>query len=138
MTGRKSGHVCAVRSCRNKRYNSKKRFFCFPKRIERARMWARKASRKDLLDSIDLHKSHRLCEDHFETTMFTNHLCERLSANAFPTLFPPLEEGAKGIPPDHTYSRPGLVLPVKMEGLENNVGVPVKKEESPTFSSGYA
>lgn len=39
----------------------------------------------------ELHKSKRLCEDHFEPEMFMNSLRNRLKNDAVPTIFPSLE-----------------------------------------------
>lgn len=83
-----------------------------------------KAQREDLLPKVgELHKSYRLCSAHFETKMFTNHLQERLCANAIPTLFPSLEGCSRDLGGDHTYSSPAL-LPLKINVIQDIQLVP--------------
>lgn len=66
-----------------------------------------------------LNKSYRLCEDHFEANMFTNHLRERLNANAIPTLFPSFEGSSKDpVVAEHNYNKPVLV-PTRINILQN-------------------
>lgn len=70
-----------------------------------------KANREDLLEKLDrLHKSYKLCEDHFEQRMFTSHLRKRLNINAIPTLFPSLEGSSGNVKNDHSYYQPPLGL----------------------------
>ncbi|XP_074041587.1 uncharacterized protein [Leptinotarsa decemlineata] len=115
-------HVCAVRNCYIKGYNSKKKFYRFPKDANRARIWAMKANREDLFGKlIDLHRSYSICEIHFEERMFTSHFHTRLVTTAIPTLFPSLEGTSRT---DHSYSAPPLQLPAKILLLDDNVIVP--------------
>ncbi|KAK4878535.1 hypothetical protein RN001_011041 [Aquatica leii] len=103
MDIRKRGAVCAAKNCKNKSYTSKKRFFKFPIEVSRARIWVIASGREDLFDKLEMvHKGYRLCEDHFDNMMFTNHFRNRLNWNAKPTLFPSLEGPPKH--GDHTYS----------------------------------
>lgn len=72
-------------------------------------------NREDLFEKLNnIHKSHRLCEDHFEAKMFTNHLHNRLNLNAVPTIFPMLEGSCKA--EDHSYARPPLIYPGSVPG----------------------
>lgn len=97
--------------------------------LSRARLWAMQCNREDFLENLqNLHKSYRLCADHFEQKMFTNHLCERLCANAFPTLFPPLERRATDIAGDHSYSRQQnyprpLLVPERIDLAQAGLGM---------------
>ncbi|VEN62175.1 unnamed protein product, partial [Callosobruchus maculatus] len=103
---KKYGNVCAAKHCRNKYYNCDKRFFRFPNDPARARIWAISSCREDLLPNVDrLNKSHRMCSEHFDPTMFTNKFCDRLKHYAVPTIFPSPE----GNSTDHNYSRPSRV-----------------------------
>ncbi|XP_074032673.1 uncharacterized protein isoform X1 [Leptinotarsa decemlineata] len=125
-------HVCAVRNCYIKGYNSKKKFYRFPKDANRARIWAMKANREDLFGKlIDLHRSYSICEIHFEEKMFTSHFHTRLVTTAIPTLFPSLEGTSRT---DHSYSAPPLQLPAKILLLDDNVIVP-GGVPSPLFDS---
>ncbi|KAG5897426.1 hypothetical protein JTB14_032116 [Gonioctena quinquepunctata] len=100
------GSTCTAKLCYNKTYNCKKRFFRFPPDVARARTWAISCGREDLLEkSAVLHKSYRLCQDHFDQKMFTNVHQVRLNPNAVPTLFP-APEGSSRRPflLDHSYT----------------------------------
>ncbi|CAG9761210.1 unnamed protein product [Ceutorhynchus assimilis] len=77
----------------------------------RAKRWLIACNREDLLEKLNnIHKSHRLCGDHFEAKMFTNHLRNRLNFNAVPTLFSILVENSSKAE-DHSYARPPLIYP---------------------------
>lgn len=88
-------------------------------------MWAIACNREDLLQKNleELHRSYKLCSDHFNKNMFTNKECNRLNYNTYPTLFPFLE-GSSALK-DHNYSLPALVktdvLPNKIKVLQNIV-----------------
>lgn len=57
-----------------------------------------------LMDRLEsLNKSHRVCNDHFDSKVFSNEDRSRLIANAVPTIFPTLEGSSLK---DHTYNRP--------------------------------
>ncbi|CAG9856943.1 unnamed protein product [Phyllotreta striolata] len=71
----------------------------------RATTWLRACNREDLNNNLHvLHKTARLCEDHFDPKMFiikTKRVF--LTATAVPTIFPSLEGSSRDF--DHTYSK---------------------------------
>ncbi|KAK9719693.1 THAP domain [Popillia japonica] len=101
---RKTGHNCAARGCKNRRYHTgKESFFSLPKDIPRARTWIIASGREDLLQDLEnLHSSYRLCGAHFEKNAFQNNLRNRLHKHAVPTIFPAMEGTSTAF--DHTYS----------------------------------
>lgn len=116
LTKSVGGHVCAAQKCKNKSYNCKKHFFRFPSDPIRAEKWARLSNREDILENIDsLHKSYKLCGDHFDKKMFTNKFCNRLNYNALPTMFASQEGSLRGVPADHSYVSPCLSTVVDLE-----------------------
>ncbi|XP_018574228.1 uncharacterized protein LOC108913207 [Anoplophora glabripennis] len=140
---KKAGHVCAARNCRNKQYNSSKSFFTFPKDPVRARTWVFNSHHEDLMENLNnLHKTHRLCGDHFNIKMFTNKYCNRLKHNAIPTIFPEQEGSSRnfsGAPTDHDcYSLPQLIcleeVPAKKVKVLQNVIIPGCEDSGDNFS----
>ncbi|XP_072393483.1 uncharacterized protein [Diabrotica undecimpunctata] len=100
---RRSGHICAVKNCKNRRSKCNESFFTFPKDPQRSKNWAILCSREDLLEESEpenLFKKYRICAGHFESKCFLNDLRNRLQPTAVPTIFPGLIDES---PLDHTY-----------------------------------
>ncbi|KAJ8910495.1 hypothetical protein NQ315_012342 [Exocentrus adspersus] len=130
----KAGHICAAKTCHNRGYQTvNKSYFRFPTDPKRARVWALASQREDLLSHgmDNLWRSYRLCSDHFEKPMFTNHYCNRLNPSAVPTLFA-LSEGRSNAS-DHNYGRCTLVRLDDAERLVNEA-----LAESQRMQEGYS
>ncbi|KAL1516509.1 hypothetical protein ABEB36_000418 [Hypothenemus hampei] len=87
---KKGGTVCVVRGCLNRTTKKDITLLRFPKDAERANRWILACNREDLIDKtpIQLYNNYRICALHFEDTMFTNPLRNRLLPSANPTIFP--------------------------------------------------
>lgn len=76
-----------------------------PSRSKRAKEWAITAGREDLLKKVDtLYKGHRICGDHFEKEMFSTPECNRLLAQAKPTIFQHSKPEPEQSITDHPHS----------------------------------
>ncbi|KAF5277733.1 hypothetical protein FQR65_LT03713 [Abscondita terminalis] len=80
----RGGTWCMVPSCNS---NTKQKLFVFfglPKEPERCKLWLQQVGRTDL--GVDSGRHFRICNLHFENSMYLNDLKNRLNSNALPTL----------------------------------------------------
>ena len=113
---KRNSSLCAYRNCKNDFKNKNTFFFKFPPEEERylnkykknqnknrlkspkfpymitlpkirCKLWLEASERQDLLENWKEAEDFRLCQDHFEDSMFLNSLKNRLIQTAIPTIF---------------------------------------------------
>lgn len=89
MGHKKHKKICTVKYCHNWQYTGGKlSFFSYPKDADRRELWTRNCKTEYLADKLTRPNSYRVCEIHFENSMFLNrNTRNRLIYNAVPTIF---------------------------------------------------
>lgn len=102
MSGKK-GRKCSMLHCTSYQHTHKHlSFFRFPKDPERCKMWIDKSGRPELAGKTAVYED-RVCEKHFEPSMFLNDYRNRLHTTAVPVLLldpvpPPLPVVRRPVP----------------------------------------
>lgn len=77
-------HQCKKRQCQREKLS----FFSYPKDTDRRELWMMNCKTEYLADKLTRPNSYRVCEIHFENSMFLNsNTRTRLIYNAVPTIF---------------------------------------------------